>query len=435
MTKPPAERFPRPASAEITSVTRRVLCHHHHIVKLFMAASTHRLLKAALPLVRTHGFSREALARSVLELPPSEAHAQPLSDSAVSALFGEGDDARRTLINGWLVEGVRHMQTAESPTLNAVLRKRLEYNEPVLNHLPEAFALLATSGFHVLDPRPALEHASRIADEACYAIGDESLHLSWYSKRASIAAVYSAAELHQLVSPNTAYSFLDDLIQKSTSVSKALDDTSQFSSYVFRSWKGIINSSVSTIIIMSSLPSPITNGASITNLPWTPNIGFSHSVLLNVPIAQVYPVLGTDEGHERAGRLNPLCTLFEMGEVDTVVIPSADDSTERQGTVERDVCWLDATTPATNPGGPFYSIYETVAEGSIGIKIWKVRKLEEVVEGEPPVSKTRVTEELKGSAPLLLAGVSQKKGAKAHREQMELFHTLFDRALFATVLR
>ncbi|KAG2018198.1 hypothetical protein CC2G_007645 [Coprinopsis cinerea AmutBmut pab1-1] len=210
-----------------------------------MSVSSARLLKLALPLVRTHGFTREALARSVLELPAAEAHSEPLSETAVSALFGEGDDARRTLINSWLTEGIRHMQTAESPTLNAVLRKRLEYNEPVLDRLPEAFAVLATpsTGIHFIDPKPALQHASRIADEACYAIGDKSLHLSWYSKRASIAAVYTAAELHQLVSPNTAYSFLDDLLHKSSKVSNALDETSLFSSYVFRSWKGIIKSS------------------------------------------------------------------------------------------------------------------------------------------------------------------------------------------------
>ena len=55
------------------------------------------LLKLALPLVRTHGFTREALSRSVLALP--KPHPEPLRDTAVSALFGEGDDARRTLIN------------------------------------------------------------------------------------------------------------------------------------------------------------------------------------------------------------------------------------------------------------------------------------------------------------------------------------------------
>jgi len=106
-----------------------------------------------LPLVKTHGFTREALARSVLELPPNEAHSEPLSDTAVSALFGNGDFPRRTLIRAWLQDGLRHMGSVGQPTANAaldnclesgkkamvgdVLRARLEYNEPVLSYLPE----------------------------------------------------------------------------------------------------------------------------------------------------------------------------------------------------------------------------------------------------------------------------------------------------------
>ncbi|KAF9563204.1 hypothetical protein CPC08DRAFT_706133 [Agrocybe pediades] len=179
-------------------------------------ASRTKLLKAALPLVRTHGFTRETLARSVLALPPGEAHAEPLSDTAISSLFGKGDNARRTLIDAWMKEGLRHMgsvpgvqrsnhtvvldevRQAQKATLRDVLRVRLQYNEPVLPHLPEAFALLASppSGLPPLDPRPALKHAACVADEACYVIGDESLRLDWYARRASIAAIYSASELH-----------------------------------------------------------------------------------------------------------------------------------------------------------------------------------------------------------------------------------------------
>jgi len=109
----------------------------------------------ALPLVRTHGFTRETLARSVLALPPGEAHPEPLSDTAVSALFGKGDNARRTLIDAWMKDGLRHLGTVpgvqrsthiaiddaarqtKKATLRDVLRARLEYNEPVLPHLPE----------------------------------------------------------------------------------------------------------------------------------------------------------------------------------------------------------------------------------------------------------------------------------------------------------
>jgi hypothetical protein len=113
-----------------------------------------RLLQISLPLVKTYGFSREALARSVLCLgtsgtdnPTTErTHAEPLSDTAVSALFGSGDEARRSLVEGWLEEGLRSMENLprtsvtgriERVSVRDALRARLEYNEPVLSHLPE----------------------------------------------------------------------------------------------------------------------------------------------------------------------------------------------------------------------------------------------------------------------------------------------------------
>ena len=94
-----------------------------------------QLLKLATSLVQYHGFTRTALAHSVLTLP--EPHAEPLSDSAVTALFGQGDAARRTLINAWLYEGRAHMRAVPADGVKSALLSRLEYNTPVLNHLPE----------------------------------------------------------------------------------------------------------------------------------------------------------------------------------------------------------------------------------------------------------------------------------------------------------
>lgn len=107
-----------------------------------------RLLQLSLPLVKTYGFSRETLARSALCLDSSDrAHAEPLSDTAVSALFGPGDEARRTLIEAWLKEGLRSMENPAqrngevSTRMRDALRARLEYNEPVLGHLSEVFLI------------------------------------------------------------------------------------------------------------------------------------------------------------------------------------------------------------------------------------------------------------------------------------------------------
>ncbi|KAI0067270.1 hypothetical protein BV25DRAFT_1867783 [Artomyces pyxidatus] len=207
------------------------------------SSTSAELLHAALPLIRQHGFTREALSRSVLAL--AEPHAQPLSEPAVSALFGQGDTARRTLINAWLEDGRAQMRAQPSKTTTDALKVRLRHNEPVLPYLPEAFALLASprSGIPPLDVKLALVHAVSVADEACFATGDISVGPAWYTKRATLAAIYSAAELHQLGSPQTVYAFMDSLVGTAASVHQTVSEVELFAQYVAKSWGGLIKSS------------------------------------------------------------------------------------------------------------------------------------------------------------------------------------------------
>ncbi|KAI0267780.1 hypothetical protein BC834DRAFT_822134, partial [Gloeopeniophorella convolvens] len=202
-----------------------------------------QLLKLAVPLVQQHGFTRNALARSVLALP--EPRTEPLSDSAVTTLFGEGDAARRTLINAWLDEGRAHIRSAPVDGVKSALHARLAFNVPVLEHLTEAFALLAspTYGLPPLDPRPAIQHAASVADEACHVAQDASIGPSWYTKRATLAAVYAAAEIHQLTSPQTAPAFLDSLLDSASSVGTTLSEAELFARYITKSWAAIIRGS------------------------------------------------------------------------------------------------------------------------------------------------------------------------------------------------
>ncbi|KAJ8072883.1 hypothetical protein PM082_016442 [Marasmius tenuissimus] len=209
-----------------------------------MSSFRSQLLKIASTLVKTHGFTRKALADSVLHLPEREARQEPLSDLAVSALFGTGDMGRVALINAWLDEGLNHMRKVPTSSTRDVLLARLSYNRDVLRDLPEAFALLCSpeSGWPPVDPRPALKHPATIANETCLITQDRALQLDWYAKRASLATVYSAAELHQLSSPETAEAFLDNLLNSSETVNSAFREATLFSSYVYKSWGGILRS-------------------------------------------------------------------------------------------------------------------------------------------------------------------------------------------------
>jgi len=106
------------------------------------------LLRLAIPLVETHGFTRDALARSVLALPTP--HSDPLSETAVDALFGRGNEARKTLINAWLRDGVEQMKATSPMTMKTVLRTRLQRNVPVLNHLPDVSVCRGPSQLFIL---------------------------------------------------------------------------------------------------------------------------------------------------------------------------------------------------------------------------------------------------------------------------------------------
>ncbi|KAG8934760.1 hypothetical protein FRC01_000441 [Tulasnella sp. 417] len=164
-----------------------------------MSASA--ILKKAFPLIPTHGFTRTCIAE-----------ASALSDTAITALFGRDEEAERVLVSAWLKEGVESIGGgAEPPTsppppaafhaqLKGSLGRRLKYNEPVLKHLPEAFAVLGTQTTVIpYDPRPAFEHAFRIADEALQVSGDTSLGPQWYARRTAVALAYSAAALLTLL--------------------------------------------------------------------------------------------------------------------------------------------------------------------------------------------------------------------------------------------
>jgi ubiquinone biosynthesis protein COQ9 len=137
-------------------------------------------------------------------------------------------------------------EAVEKMEMGDVLKARLKSNEPVLEHLPEAFALLASSlplPLLLVDPAPIIKHAIQVSNQACWIAHSDARELSWYTRRASISAIYLAAELHQLTSPKTAPAFLDSLLENAEHAGKALDETALFASYVWKSWRGIVRSS------------------------------------------------------------------------------------------------------------------------------------------------------------------------------------------------
>ncbi|KAF8329067.1 uncharacterized protein EI90DRAFT_3063099 [Cantharellus anzutake] len=168
-----------------------------------------------------------------------------LSDSAVSALFGPGDKATKALVIAWMEEGCEDMKLAASGTgsvlgMEDVLSRRLRWNENVLPHLTDAFAVMISSStpfVPVLNFRPAFEHAFAIANEACYiAQPPPNIPSGWYTHRAVIAAIYAATELHQLTSPQSAHSFLQSLLFTSQQLGKVVSEMEPYGGFIIKGW-------------------------------------------------------------------------------------------------------------------------------------------------------------------------------------------------------
>jgi ubiquinone biosynthesis protein COQ9 len=100
-------------------------------VKLHLSVNRLAILKNAVSLVPTLGFTRLAVSQAASNVLKHE----NLPGRSLDMLFGK-DDVRKTLIRAWLDEGFNAMGSMPT-TVRDALHKRLDWNKPVLDKLPE----------------------------------------------------------------------------------------------------------------------------------------------------------------------------------------------------------------------------------------------------------------------------------------------------------
>ncbi|GAA5821595.1 hypothetical protein JCM10212_002980 [Sporobolomyces blumeae] len=226
---------------------------------------TRRLLREAVPLVPVHGFTSTSLlvagrdldldldhrsldalfpSPPVLRTRPNEFSLKGFAignggkpslsrDELVRLARGQGLDGppdhqrpeptgpARALVRAWLdherVEMVRHVRRLERGGEHAMRRgveQRLRSNLPVLDHLPDALALLSaptttplSSPLSSLSPFPSpvphFDHAFKIANDLAKASGSTEQGTAWYRVRMRLALIYTLSELHLLASASS----------------------------------------------------------------------------------------------------------------------------------------------------------------------------------------------------------------------------------------
>lgn len=180
-------------------------------------------LRAMLPRVPDHGWTEAAL-RHALASP--EAAMAGLSVADAPFLFPTGPVG---MVEAWSDLADRDMATAaEAEQLTArriparirrVIELRLRAAQPDKAALRRGLALLALPW----NARAAIRCTARTVDGMWYAAGDTSADISWYTRRASLAAVYGATLAFWLTDES------DDLAPTMAFLDRRLQDLARLS--------------------------------------------------------------------------------------------------------------------------------------------------------------------------------------------------------------
>ena len=92
----------------------------------------------------------------------------------------------------------------------------------------------------------SLTHLAKIVDEIWHLAGDKSADMNWYTKRASLAGVYTTTELYMTTDKTPNYQatqkFLDRRFEDAATVGKATNEVLQIAEFGTKSFLGLIAS-------------------------------------------------------------------------------------------------------------------------------------------------------------------------------------------------
>lgn len=188
------------------------------------------ILASALDHVPVHGFTQDALTLGV--------RSAGYPEISTTALFPKG--AFSIVLYHLVTQRLALQDRVQFPADQGVGRKvraltlaRLRANaEPnILPHWQQGLGLMSLA-----ENIPAsLKELAKLSDEIWFLTGDVSVDSSWYTKRASLSAVYAAAEMFQTTDQSTEFrdteAFLDRRLDEVRTVGGAVGNTLQWASF------------------------------------------------------------------------------------------------------------------------------------------------------------------------------------------------------------
>ncbi|ORY95867.1 rpsU-divergently transcribed protein, partial [Syncephalastrum racemosum] len=155
------------------------------------------LLKATLPFVQQHGWTKTAIQQGVSSLNyPSVAHGlfEHGEWSLVDAFLKDCREQHVKLIEEALQQQDETQLKTFHERLYTFLVLRLQLVQPYAAHWGDALAIMGHPG----NLPESLKHLAEIVDDILYYAGDKNADFTWYTKRAELASIYASTEMFMI---------------------------------------------------------------------------------------------------------------------------------------------------------------------------------------------------------------------------------------------
>lgn len=200
------------------------------------------ILSAALQHVPNSGFTNTALALGARDAGYLEVSTSLLPRGVFDLINYHLVRQRLALKDSVQFTGTGGSDQGVGAKVRTLTLARLRANKPIIHRWQEALAIMAQPTY----VPPSIAELAKLADEIWYLAGDTSVDSSWYTKRASLSAIYSATEVFMTQDTSQNFSdteqFLDSRLEDVTKIGSTLGSLGSWISYTGHSTVNVLRS-------------------------------------------------------------------------------------------------------------------------------------------------------------------------------------------------
>ncbi|RPA95067.1 ubiquinone biosynthesis protein COQ9 [Choiromyces venosus 120613-1] len=206
------------------------------------------ILSASLLHVPSHGFSNAALsfgARdanyldiSVNMLPRGVFDLVHYHLATERLRLGDKIDFRKP--ENELPEGLRNLSIPAK--IRVLCMERLRANAPIIHRWQEAFAVMSLAG----NISASMSELAKLSDEIWFLAGDESHDTTWYTRRATLSAVYATTELFMTQDNSkdfeATWAFLDRRLHDVKTIGSSVSNVTSYLDFTVHAFANVLRS-------------------------------------------------------------------------------------------------------------------------------------------------------------------------------------------------